>query len=77
MSQQGVKKLVGRLISDDSFRKAFHDNPSKATAESGYHLDERELAALAKLKPTDLQVNVKHGHGTAASYELDVRSAKL
>jgi hypothetical protein len=45
--------------------------------ESGYHLDPNELASVTKLKASDLAVNIKHGPGAVATYELDVRSAKI
>jgi hypothetical protein len=77
MSQQGVKKLIGRLIADDKFRTAFHADPKEAAEDSGYRLNDQELLAVSKLKPNDLLVNIKHGPGTVASYEIDVRSAKI
>jgi hypothetical protein len=77
MSQQGVKMLIGRLVGDDAFRKHFFADPQKVAEESGYHLDAHELASIAKLKASDLAVNVKHGPGAVATYELDVRSAKV
>ncbi|MES2979604.1 MAG: NHLP-related RiPP peptide [Pseudomonadota bacterium] len=78
MSQEGVKKLIGRMISDDQFRNTFNADPKAAIAQSGYHLEQHEIAAVSKLKPQDLQVKLKPGPGAAAaSYEIDVRSAKL
>jgi hypothetical protein len=76
MSEQGVKKIMGRLVADDKFRKEFFANPQHAITESGYHLEVNEVTALSKLKASDLQVNFKRG-GTVASVELDVRSARV
>ncbi len=77
MSEQGVKKLMGRLIADDKFKKEFFANPTHAIAESGYHLEPNEIQAVSKLKAQDLLVNFKRGPGSVASYELDVRSARV
>jgi hypothetical protein len=78
MSQQGVKKVVGSLISDPSFAAAFHANPQKTVHDHGLDVDANEIAALSKLKASDLQVAVhQRPGGTVASYEIDVRSAKV
>lgn len=77
MSQEGVKKLIGRMISDQDFSNAFHADPKAAIKASGYGLTPKEIAAVSKLTPNDLTVKLKPGLGPVASYEIDVRSAKI
>ena len=70
MSQIGVKKVIGRLISDSSFQAAFKADPNNAIAESGYAVDEHELAALSKIKAQDLKVNLHQVGGKVASIDV-------
>jgi len=78
MSKEGVQKLVGRMITDEKFKKEVFQDPQKAIASSGYHIDPKEAAAISKIKPHDLQVVAKpvlDPGGQVASFNLDVRSA--
>lgn len=78
MSQEGVKKVIARMITDSAFKAAVHSDAKDAIEKSGYSVTDAELKGIAKLKPNDLQVAIKrHGAGPVASYECDVRSAKV
>lgn len=71
MSQEGVRKVVGRMISDPGFAKTFHQNPQGAIASAGYAVDAHELAALQKIKPNDFHLNVVHGGPGAAGFSIE------
>ncbi len=54
MSQANVERIVGRLATDEDFRRAFHEDPPKVVrelAERGLALTRAEVAALAALDP--------------------------
>lgn len=56
MAQRNVEIVIGRLTTDEAFRKAFFDDPAMALTrfvESGYDLTALEMAAL---KATDVRV---------------------
>lgn len=49
MAQRSVEILIGRLITDEAFRSAFHGNPFatlRRFIESGYELTPLEITAL-------------------------------
>jgi hypothetical protein len=72
MSQEGVRRVVGRLISDPEFKKAFHDNPQGAIEKSGYAVAPNELQALSKIKAGDLAVNISKRPGPGGVESFDV-----
>ncbi len=49
MSKDDVRKIVGRLMSDEQFVELFKSNPRKAL--SGFNLTPTERNALSKLNP--------------------------
>jgi hypothetical protein len=54
MSQANVERIVGRLATDEDFRREFHEDPPKVVrelAERGLELTRAEVAALAALDP--------------------------
>lgn len=56
MSQEGVKKAIGMMVSDSKFRAAMFRDPKRTVARAGLALDAKELAAISKLKPSDLVI---------------------
>jgi len=79
MSKEGVRKIVGRMVSDSKFRTAVLKRPKTASAGSGYSVTTKELAAISRLKNDDFKVKVKTrpGAGGVASYDIDVRTVRL
>ena len=78
MSKEGVQRVVARMITDTAFRKAVIKNPKAAVGRSGLALTSAELAAISKIKASDLQITTrKKGVGGVASFELDVRTARF
>jgi len=53
MSQQAVEQIVGRLVTDEKFRKLFFSNPEEAL--KGYDLTPDERKALLKIKAEDVE----------------------
>jgi hypothetical protein len=53
MSQQAVEQIVGRLVTDEKFRKLFFSNPEEAL--KGYDLTPEERKALLKIKAEDVE----------------------
>lgn len=47
MTQEAVERLLGRLLTDDSFRKSAGYSFAIAAAEKGYQLSDEELQALS------------------------------
>ncbi|MCP4105885.1 MAG: hypothetical protein GY749_10170 [Desulfobacteraceae bacterium] len=50
MSQDSVERFLGRLITDDAFRKCASDNLSRACLENGFSLTDEEKKILQKLE---------------------------
>jgi hypothetical protein len=53
MTKASVEQIIGRIITDEAFRKAFFAGPEKAL--EGYDLSPEELAALLKTKIEDVE----------------------
>ena len=54
MSQNNVERIVGRLATDEDFRREFHDDPERVVrgiADRGFELTQAEVAALVRLDP--------------------------
>lgn len=58
MSQEGIKKLIGRIITDEEFKKGFFENRARTVKMSGYDVSLQELEALATLKAEDLEFEI-------------------
>ena len=48
MSQRSVERTLGKLISDEMFRRAFFADPTRATRAAGLDLLPDELQALLR-----------------------------
>ena len=71
MAQRSVEILIGRLLTDESFRNAFLKNGSRALEgfrETGHELTELEIAAVLATPP-DLW--------SAGADEIDPRLQKV
>ncbi|MEO8677642.1 MAG: Os1348 family NHLP clan protein [Vicinamibacterales bacterium] len=54
MTQQSIEMVIGRLVTDEEFRRAFHSDPHEAIAsllKTGMHLTRAEIAALVAMDP--------------------------
>jgi hypothetical protein len=54
MSQGNVERIVGRLVTDEDFRREFRADPERVVrslAERGLELTRAEVAALVTLDP--------------------------
>jgi hypothetical protein len=54
MSQANVERIVGRLVTDEDFRRSFHEDPARLVSglvDRGLELTRAELAALVTLDP--------------------------
>lgn len=55
MSQRGVERIVGRLVTDPGFREAFFQNPIEAGLRIGADLTRQEIEAVLRV-PLDALV---------------------
>ena len=63
MTDEGVRKLITRLITGDSYRAEFSADPEKTMKASGYALDQDERAALADINLEELAITVVRNRG--------------
>jgi hypothetical protein len=49
MSQRGVERIVGRLVTDPGFREAFFRNPVESGLRIGADLTRQEIEALRRI----------------------------
>jgi len=54
MSQRGVERTLGRLVTDPGFREAFFANPVGAGLQVGAELTQQEIEALLRVPPDAL-----------------------
>jgi hypothetical protein len=57
MSQRNVERVIGRLVTDEAFRRQFAADPHSTlslVADSGVELNDCELRALASIDPEAL-----------------------
>ena len=54
MSQDAVEKVLGRMLTDDQFRRRVSQDLVVACQEKGYLLDDEELALVGKFDVTSL-----------------------
>ena len=50
MSQRAVEALLGRLITDATFRRWFHQEPTEACLAGAFEVTSREVEALLALQ---------------------------
>ncbi len=58
MSQANVERIVGRLVTDEDFRRAFHEEPERVVrslADRGCELTRAEIDTLVALDPVTLE----------------------
>ena len=65
MPQEGVRRVIGKMISDPGFRAAVTKDPHGSL--EGYHLSTQEVAAIAKIKPSDLNVAINTKPGSTVA----------
>ena len=49
MSQKTVEETVGKLVTDEGFRKLFFTDPKKTSVLAGLDLSQEELEALSRI----------------------------
>ena len=54
MSQDAVEKVLGRMLTDDQFRRRASQDLVAVCREKGYLLDDEELALIGKFDVTSL-----------------------
>jgi len=66
MSQESVEKVLGRMITDDSFRKRASLHMALACREEGYSLSDEELRMIG-------QVDIKSLSSVADSLDGNIK----
>jgi hypothetical protein len=49
MSQRGVERALGKLVTDEAFREAYFQDPDAAAWRAGIELSREEAAALSRI----------------------------
>ncbi len=60
MSQEAVERAVGKLVTDELFRKRFFAEPAAASVQFGLNLSRAELDALLRLPRRVLEEFGRH-----------------
>jgi hypothetical protein len=68
MSQRGVERALGKMVTDPGFREQFRKDPAAASLRIGVELTSDETAALLRIPPRAL---------VELSTRLDDRICKL
>jgi hypothetical protein len=55
MSQRDVENLLGRLLTDGTFRRRFLSNPEQIVSEEPLHLIPRELEAVLAMDAHEIE----------------------
>ena len=79
MTTEGVRKVMGRLMTDEKFKEEFFKDSAAAVKRSGYAVDKMETNALSKLKPEDVAFDVNKriiGEAAAGNTECTVSGIK-
>jgi len=53
MSQRSVERALGKMVTDEAFRREFASNPARASIETGLDLLPEEMDALLRV-PHDM-----------------------
>jgi hypothetical protein len=73
MSQRHVESVIGRLVTDEGFRRRFAANPRAALQgliDRGVELNECELQALVAIDPQQMERFVETLHPCIQKVEL-------
>ena len=55
MSQRAVERVLGKMITDDDFRRRFLRNPRGACFQAGLELSDEELDVLGRIPESALE----------------------
>jgi hypothetical protein len=73
MSQSNVERVIGRLVTDEGFRRRFFEDPVSAirqVVESGFELNACEAQALIAIDPHRVERFVEALHPCIQKVEL-------
>jgi hypothetical protein len=51
MSQRSVEQALGKMVTDEAFRRDFFRDPDRASLQTGLELSPAELSALTRVPP--------------------------
>jgi hypothetical protein len=54
MSVEGMRQVIGRMISDPAYNAAVNSDPQGTLGKSGFDLTPEEIGALGKITPDEL-----------------------